>query len=216
MRLVHDEEVERMQVARPLALSQELLHEPLAAVAAQPGEAHDGSQMDTEWIGVKAAFASHRAQLLGVDDMEVEPEAGRHLVPPLGGERGGADDHDAPGTVAEQQLLDHEAGLDGLPEAHVVRHEQVHARKAQGPDQRLKLVVLDGDAGTEGRLEHQALGVGHRSPSERVEEGAHHGRLVEAPPARVGEGSRLQDAPPRLNLPEEGQLLTDAVVVNGG
>ena len=56
---------------------------------------------------------------------------------------------------------------------------------------RLELVVLDGDACTEGRLEYQALGVGYRSPSEGVEEGAHHGRLVKAPPARIGEGARL-------------------------
>ena len=52
--------------------------------------------------------------------------------------------------MAQEELLDHEAGLDGLAQADVVGEQQVGARSGQGPPQGLELVGLQDDAGAEG------------------------------------------------------------------
>ena len=87
------------------------------------------------------------------------------------GERGRADDEHGAGPVAQEQLLDDQPGLDGLAQADVVGDEQVDAGHLQRPDHRVELVVLDGDAGAERRLEGPAVGGGDGAPAHGVEEG---------------------------------------------
>ena len=99
------------------------------------------------------------------------PNLSPHLVPPLQGERGRADDEHGAGPVAEEQLLDDQAGLDGLAQADVVGDQQVDAGHLQRPHHRVELVVLDRDARAERRLERPAVGGGDGAPAHGVEEG---------------------------------------------
>lgn len=55
----------------------------------------------------------------------VTAEQVEHLALPFGGEPGGADDHDAFGAVAQDQLAGHEPGFDGLPQTYVVGQQLV-------------------------------------------------------------------------------------------
>ena len=93
---------------------------------------------------------------VGVDDPEVEPELVAHLLAPLDLQAGRADDEDPAGSVAEDQFLGDQAGLDGLAETDVVGDQQVDARHLERPDERVELVVLDVDAAAERRLERPA------------------------------------------------------------
>ena len=72
-----------------------------------------------------AAGVLHR---LGVDDAEVQAELLVHLVLPLHGKAGRADDDDGACAVTEQEFLDDHACLDRLSESDVVGEEQVGAR----------------------------------------------------------------------------------------
>jgi len=59
---------------------------------------------------------------------------------------GRTDDQHRPSAGPERQLLHHEAGFDGLPEADVVGDEQVCARHGQCPDHGVELIVGDAHA----------------------------------------------------------------------
>ncbi len=92
---------------------------------------------------------------------------------------GGQTMTDRAGPVAEQQLLDHQAGLDRLAEADVVGEQQVRARRLQCPAQRLELVGLDVGAAAEWRLVGVRVRGGDRAPAHRVDERAEDVRVVE-------------------------------------
>ena len=137
----------------------------------------------------KPPVAAHLRQVGAVQDHEQETEALLHLPLPLlqhGG--GGGDDHGAY-FLAQQQLAGDKSSLDGLAEAGVVGDEQVHARQAQRLAQRLHLVGVDLDAGTEGRLEQVRIGGRDAIPAQRVQERAEVARRVEAPGAEVAHAS---------------------------
>ena len=63
--------------------------------------------------------------------MKVQTEFVVHLVLPLQGEAGRADDDDSARAVTKQEFLDDHACLDGLTEADVVGEEQVGTGRAQ-------------------------------------------------------------------------------------
>ncbi|WP_372499932.1 hypothetical protein [Streptomyces sudanensis] len=127
--------------------------------------------MDAEGVGGRTVGAAQAGAVLGVHDGELQAELLGHLVAPLQGQSGGADDHDAAGPAAQEQFLDDEAGLDGLAEADVVGEEEVDAGGADGPGDRFQLVRLDGDARAEGGLEGPGVGGGHGGPADGVQEG---------------------------------------------
>ncbi len=127
---------------------------------------------------------------VAIHDAEVEAELVPHLVPPLDLERGRADDQDPAGPVADDQFQIDHPRFDGLAQAHVVGDQQVDPGHLDRPHHRIKLVVLDVDAGAERRLD--VLHVGRRggSPAHGIEEGVEPfgrieaGRLRQGPPSR--------------------------------
>lgn len=64
--------------------------------------------------------ALHAGQGRSVQDREVQAELLGHLLLPLQGQRSGADHQHPAGAVAQDQLVDDEAGLDRLAEPEVV------------------------------------------------------------------------------------------------
>jgi hypothetical protein len=102
---------------------------------------------------VQAAPPPQLAHQVAVDDAELEAELVAHLVAPLDLQARGADDQHGPGAVAQQELLDDQAGLDGLAEADVVGDEQADPRHLQGASDGVELVVLDRDAAAERRVQ---------------------------------------------------------------
>jgi len=105
--------------------------------------------------------------------------------------------------VAQQELLDDQARLDGLAKADVVGHEQVDPRHGQGADHRVELVVLDLDAAAEGCLERAGVGAGDRPPAHGVQERLQPSGVVEA--VRMGDGQHraVQDGRGQLQLPDD-------------
>ena len=89
-------------------------------LALDPVHRRDQAWVLLPGIDVGAAVTAEATQELGVGDLELEAELLAHLVPPLDLQCGRADDQDLLDAVAREQLLGHEAGLDGLAEAHVV------------------------------------------------------------------------------------------------
>ena len=151
----------------------------------QPGEVRPR-------VDVDAPAPPQVPHQFAVDDAEVEAELVPHLVPPLDLERGRADDQNRPGTVPDDEFQADEARLDRLAEAHVVGDQQVDPWHLDGPDHRVKLVVLDVDAGAERRLDVRRRAVADGTPADGIEEGVEPVGRVEA--GRLGQGDLL-DAP---------------------
>jgi hypothetical protein len=99
--------------------------------AAQGLIGDDESPAALPGVGADAALAADPGDVLAVDDLEAQAEAALHLALPLQADGGGADDQDQVEALAEEQLLQDEAGLDGLAEADVVGDEGVRAREGQ-------------------------------------------------------------------------------------
>lgn len=83
----------------------------------------------------------------------------------------------------------------------------------QSPHDRVELVILDGDAGSERRLERSAVGGGDGTPPHRIKERVKANRIVEPAELRTRQGGRLEDRGPWLDLPDHAQLVTEAVVL---
>ena len=113
----------------------------------------DHPREQPERVGVQPVAAPHLGHQLAVDDLEFQAELLPHLVLPLQRQARRAHDDHRPGAVPQQQLLDDQAGLDRLAQAHVVGQQQVGPRGLQGAAQRLELVGLDVRAAAERRLE---------------------------------------------------------------
>ncbi len=125
---------------------------------------------------VGAADLSHQ---FGVDDGELQTELLAHLVLPLQRQARRADDDDCSGAVAQEQLLNDQASLDGLAEADIVGEQQVGARCIEGATERFELVRLDVHARPERRLVTVGVGTGDCAPAHRVDEPCQRGRVVE-------------------------------------
>ena len=208
--LVQDQQAARRQVSEPLAhgigigrVDEEVVRDQEAAVRAP--------RVDAE-----APVAADLSQVGTVQDHEQETEALLHLPLPLFQHgRGGGDDHGAY-FLAQQQFAGDEAGLDGLAEAGVVGDEQVHPREAKRLAQRLHLVGVDLDAGTERRLEQVRIGGRDAIPAQRVQECAEVAGRVEAPGAEVSPRLLFQDAAVDLEVPVHLQGLALGIVVSAG
>ena len=216
--LVDHEHIEGVAAgcSRPLGVGQDLAQEALGAHARQPGHGDDDARVQPQRVGGQAVGAPVGGHARGVHDDELQAELLAHLVAPLQGQAGRAHDDDRAGPVAQEELLDDQARLDGLAQADVVGQQQVGARGRERPAQGLELVGLQGGARAEGRLEGPGVGGGDGAPAHGVDEGAQGVRVVEG----LG-GDGVGQAPVRdhgvadLELPHHAQLLAHAVLVEG-
>ena len=172
------------------------------------------------WVPNSGALGPDRAPELlhrrAVGDEELEAEAVEHLVVPLLLEVGGADDEHRSRPVAEQQLLDDEARLDRLPDPDLVGDQQVDARHLEGAHDRLELVVGDLDARPERRLQRPRVRGGDRAPADRVDERVEPLRVVEPLRGERRQRRLRQHLGARLDLPDDGELVAEAVVLDRG
>ena len=132
---------------------------------------------DDEVVLAEPVAGAGRLQLVVGQDLEGELELLPQLVLPLLGERAGADHHAAAQVAPDVELLDEEAGHDGLAGAGIVRQEEPQglARQHLAVDrqdlvrQRHDLGGVDGEEGVEqvrqadavslgGQLEEMAVG----------------------------------------------------------
>ncbi len=82
-------------------------------------------------VDAEPAFGLPANQKVAAEHLEREPKALLHLVAPLQGDRGGADDERKVDTLPKQELLQHEAGFDRLTKTDVVGDEEVGAWKRE-------------------------------------------------------------------------------------
>jgi hypothetical protein len=116
--LVDDQEVEAAR-ERGLPLGwQRLAEEAQRPLALEEVDRGDEPREVRPRVHVEPALGgAARFMSLAVDDAELEAELVAHLVAPLELEPRGADHEHAARAVAQDELLDDEAGLDGLAEA---------------------------------------------------------------------------------------------------
>ena len=212
--LIDDQQVE--EAGEPGLAGEDLVEHALDARGPQPLKADDRPRVDGEGVGFKAVGPPELPELVCVENLEAEAELGFHFLLPLERERGRADDDDASCPVAEQHLLDDEASLDGLAEAHVVGDEQVDARHRESAGYGLELVLLDGDAAAERSLERLGVGAGDGAPADGVEERTEGLRIVPAGFGDLRELSGGDDLAAWLDFPDDGQFLTEVIVADAG
>ena len=207
---VQNQEAARRQVAEPLP------HRVRIGRVNEQIVRYDEAAVRAPRVDPEATLAAHLGQVGAVKNHEQKAEALLHLrLPLLHDGSGSRDDHGA-GALAQQQFASDQAGLDGLAEARVVGDEQVDARHAQRLAQRLHLVGVDLDAGTEGRLEQVRIGGCDAIPAQRVQKRAELTGRVEAPGAEVAPRLLLQDAAVDLEVPVHLQGLALGIVVSAG
>jgi hypothetical protein len=211
--LVHDQQVELAWIERVVRSGQDLPEHPKGPLPLEEVDGGDQAGEVVPRVDVDAPLPPQHPHEFAADDAEVEPELVPHLLPPLDLERRRADDQDLPGPVADDQFQADHPGLDGLAQAHVVGHEQVDPGHLDGPDHRVKLVVLDVDARAERRLDVADVRRGGGPPADRIEEGVQLVGRVEA--GGLGEGDVLVDPGARLQLPDDPDLLAEPVVLDG-
>jgi len=148
-----------------------------------------------------------------VHDLEAQRELGDHLLGPLLLQRGGADHQDAADALAGEQLLDHHACLDGLAQAHVVGQQHVHARHAQRPHNRLKLVVLYLDGPPERSLQRKSLKHRGERPAAGQQERLEPSRWI--PGVRPRQPQAVVYHRVDLVLPDDVQGFPHHVVIHG-
>jgi hypothetical protein len=73
--------------------------------------------------------------------------------------------------VSNDEFQHRHTGLDGLAEADIICDEQVDPWHLDGPDDRIKLVVLDLDAGAEGSLDVRHVGGRGGTPADGIQKG---------------------------------------------
>ena len=146
--LVDDEHVEGVATGRcrAVGLRQDLAQEPLGTHARQPGHGDDDARVQPQRVGRQAVGAPVSGHSCGVHDDEVQAELLAHLVAPLQRQARRAHDDDRAGPVAQEELLNDQARLNGLAQADVVGQQKVSARGRERSAQWLKLVGLKGGA----------------------------------------------------------------------
>ncbi len=209
--LVHDQQVEGPRITRDRR--QHVAQQPSRPVTLEPIDTHDQPREVRPRVGVEAAGPAQLLQQRAVDDPELHAELVAHLVAPLQGQPRRADDQHRSGPMAKHELLHDQPRLDRLAQADVVGDEEVGTGHRQRPHDWVELILLDLDAGAEGRLQHGRVRRGDRAPPHGVEEGVEvAGRVETARGIRqcmplVGGGARLQ-------LPHNTEPLVTGVVLN--
>ena len=104
-------------------------------------------------VHTEAALAAATIHERSVHDLEAEAKAIRHLVSPLEAHRSRARDQNDLYPLAEQEFLQHESGLDGLPQANIVSDEKVRSWQGQRSAKGLQLMRLQLDSRSKRGLE---------------------------------------------------------------
>ena len=210
VRLIEDEQAARPQGAEPRP------HGVGVARVDQQVVRHEEPAVGHPRVDPEAALAPHARQVGAVENLEHQPETVLELALPLLEHRRRGRHDDGLRLAAQQQLAGDQPRLDGLPEPGVVGDEQVDPRQPQRLAQRLHLVGVDADAGTEWRLEEVRVGRRHAVPAQRVQERREPARVVEALLGEVFPALLLEDAAVDLVVPVDPQRLPLRVVVGAG
>jgi hypothetical protein len=121
---------------------------PLAAF--EVVERGNDPRLDRPGIGPEVDRFLDRVDPLAVEDLEVQAELGGHLLAPLFGDAGRADDQDAGSAATCDQLAEGDPGLDRLAQADVTGVEDPRPGKREHPEGRDLLIKLEPDAGPSG------------------------------------------------------------------
>ena len=159
------------------------------------------------------ADAFHR---LPIECLEEQAEPSLELLAPLRHHRWRTDHDDVLHASAEEQFAGDEAGLDRLAEADVVGDEEVDAWEQEGLAERLKLVGIEPDAGTEGRLKEPRIGGSDTVPAKRADEGAEKPRVIKPLGADLLPDLSVEDFGVELEIPDHLQGVALGVVVDAG
>jgi hypothetical protein len=174
MGLVEDEHRARREHPQPVTQRRGVL------LFAQQGVRDDEARVGVPWIDAEALFPTTTGDVLAVENLKAQTEAGIEFITPLQHNRWRRADNDATHLLAHQHLAQNEAGLDGLSQADVVGDEQVYTRQFQGFAKRFELVRLDVNASAIGSLKQTRVRRRHAAPALGVQVGGKHAGLIEA------------------------------------
>jgi hypothetical protein len=167
-------------------------------------------------VHAEAPFAPDAGQVGAVQDLEHEPEALLQLRPPLLEHGGGSRNHDCLGLLPQEEFTGNQAGLDGLPEAGVIRDEQVDPGKPERLAEGLHLVGVNLDARAKGGLKEIGIRGRDTVPPEGVKEGCKVPGRVKTPCRKILPSLFLQNPAVELVLPKNFQGLALGIVVGAG
>ena len=132
MSFVNDEKVEGSRVSVRIR-GQELVEPAHLRLELDPLHRHDKSRMGTERVHAYTPLASQAAHMVGVDDLETQPELLAHLALPLPAEARRADHENFLSLVAQHQLSGDQTGLDGLAQPDIIRYQQDSREASAAP-----------------------------------------------------------------------------------
>ena len=161
------------------------------------------------------AVAAKLANERGIDDVKLEAELFEHLILPFDLECRRADDQDAPSAVAQHEFAHNQAGLDRLPQPHVIRYQEADARHLHSSDHRIELIRFDLDAAIERRLDQFRIRDRGRAPPDCDRETRRATSSAIKEPAGRRQLHLVERAGRRLEFPDDLQFLTERVVLNG-
>ena len=117
--------------------------------------------------------APNAGQVVTVQNLEDEPEPLLHLPLPLFEHRWRRGHDDGSDLTPQKQFCGRSVRPRFFAQPRVVGDEEVDPREQQRLPQRLHLVGVDRDPGSERRLEERRVGRGGAAPTQRVQEPAH-------------------------------------------
>ena len=117
-------------------------------------------------------------------------------------------------TMTQHQLLNHQTGLDSLPEAHVIKAmSRFTARHLERSSDRVELIVLERGTASEGCVERQPISRCDGTPADGVEKRLESLGIVESL-ARVRQGRSFEHMAPGFELPYDLEILALPVVLD--
>jgi hypothetical protein len=164
-------------------------------------------------IHAKTALSAHSRQVSAIENLEDEAKALLELRLPLFEHRGRRRDDNSLRLLAQEQLARDEAGFDRLPQTSVIGDEEVDAGQTQRLSQRLHLIGVDLDAGSEWRLEKVRISGRDAIPPQRMEEGRELPGRIKPLGRQVLPAFFLEDLPVEFVFPEHLQGLALRIVV---
>ena len=160
---------------------------------------------------MNTASATQFLDVVGVDDLEFEPEFFEHLDAPFFLKRCRTDDEHAASAMPQQQFLNDETGLDRLAQTDIVRDQEIGAGHVDGADQRVELEILDAHSAAKRCLQESSIGVRRGTPSDGIQKCLQSFGIVLAGDGR--EPGLLDDVRARFDFPDDLDLLAEAVFV---
>src|SRR5258708_35275540 len=119
-------------------------------------------------LDMNSAFASKLADAFAIDNSKFQPKLIAHFLLPLYLESRRTNNQNRSNPVTKDEFLNNEPSFDRLAEANVIRNQQVHAGHRKRTNYWVKLVLVDLDAATEGRMKLSIVGLGDGSPAHGV------------------------------------------------